>query len=257
MVKSMLKIIFLCLNVLYFGSVQALTLNGFTEFSSLVKINARSAGLIQSVVVKSGQKVKQGDVLMELDATPYQARHERAKALARSIQPALSTAQLELDRAQELFDRDSLSQVEMKNAENKAAAADGALKAAQAEVNLTQYQLQLTRVKSPMYARVIEVNASKGQYVDPSVDSSALITLVSSNSMHAVAVLNSDQWSSGLMNKKATVKYRNKVFQGKVSELGYQRVQQSGGLPAYEVRILFSTDDLIPAEMPVSIVIKD
>jgi RND family efflux transporter MFP subunit len=257
MVKSNLRILFLCLNVLYFGNAQALTLKGFTEFSSVVKINARSAGLVQSVVVKSGQIVKQGDVLMELDATPYQARHERAKALVRSLQPALSTAQLELDRAQELFDRDSLSQVEMKNAENKAAAADGTLKAAQADVNLTQYQLQLARIKSPVNARVIKINVSKGQYVDPSVDSSALITLVSSNSMYAVAVLNSEQWSSDLMNKKATVKYRNKVYQGKVSELGYQRVQQSDGSLAYEVRIIFSTGDLIPAEMPVSIEIKN
>jgi hypothetical protein len=93
--------------------------------------------------------------------------------------------------------------------------------------------------------------------VDPSVDSSALITLVSANSMNVVAVLNSDQWSPDLLNKKATVSYRGKVYQGKVSELGYQRVQQSGGLPAYEVPIVFSTEDMIPAEMPVSIEIKD
>jgi membrane fusion protein, multidrug efflux system len=257
MVKPILKTIFICFNVFYFGSVQALTLNGFTEFSAVMKINARTAGIVQSVDIKTGQQVRQGDVLFKLDATPYQAKHERAKALASSLQPALSTAQFELDRAQELYDRDSLSQVEFKNAENKAAAAEGAFNAAQADVRLARYQLQLTQVKSPMNARVIKVSTGTGQYVDPAVDSSTLITLVSANSMNAVAVLNSDQWHSDLLNKKATVKYRNKVYNGKVTELGYQRVQQAGGLPAYEVRINFATDDLIPAEMPVSIEIKD
>jgi RND family efflux transporter MFP subunit len=257
MVKQILKIIFLCSNVVYLSSVQALTLNGFTEFSSMVKINARTAGLVQTVEVKNGQEIRRGDMLFKLDATPYLAQYERAKAVANSLQPALNTAQLELDRAQELFDRDSLSQVELSNAQNKVAAADGAYKAAQADISFTRYQLQLAQVKSPMNARVIDVNTIKGQYVDPSVDSSALITLVSANSMNVVAVLNSDQWSPNLLNKKAKVSYRGKVYQGKVTELGYQRVQQSGGLPAYEVRIVFSTQDMIPAEMPVSIEIKD
>jgi RND family efflux transporter MFP subunit len=257
MVKPILKTMFFCAIVLHLASVQALSLNGFTEFSSVVKINARSAGIIQAVEVKSGQKIRRGDVLFKLDATPYQAQHERAKALASSLKPALNTAQLELDRAQELFDRDSLSQVEFTNAQDKVAAADGAYKAAQADISLSRYQLQQTQVKSPMTARVIDVSTVKGQYVDPSVDSSALITLVSANSMNAVAVLNSDQWSADLLNSKATVTYRNKVYQGKVSELGFQRVQQSVGLPAYEIRIVFSTEDLIPAEMPVSIDIKD
>lgn len=257
MVKTKFKILFFCLSVFYLGSVQALTLNGFTEFSSVIKINARSAGLVQSVAVESGQKVKQGEVLLELDATPFKAQAERAKALASALQPALSTAQLELDRAQELFDRDSLSQVELKNAENKAAAAEGALKAAQADVSLSQYQLQLSQMKSPVDARVIRVNTTQGQYVDPAVDTSALITLVSANNMNAVAVLNSDQWRADLIGKKATVKFRDKNYQGQVTQLGYQRVQQSGGLPAYEIRIAFPTNDLIPAEMPVSIEIRD
>ncbi len=257
MVKPILKITFFCATVLHLASAQALSLSGFTEFSSVVKINARSAGIIQAVDVKSGQKIRRGDVLFKLDATPYQAQYERARAVASSLQPALNTAQLELDRAQELFDRDSLSQVDLTNAQNKVAAADGAYKAAQADISFSRYQLQLTQVKSPMTARVIDVTTVKGQYVDPSVDSSALITLVSANSMNAVAVLNSDQWNADLLDKKATVTYRDKVYQGRVSKLGFQRVQLSGGLPAYEIRIVFSTEDLIPAEMTVSIEIKD
>ena len=257
MVNKMIRKIFLGLPLLCIGSVQALTLNGFTEFSMSTAINASTAGLVQSVHVAPGQKIKQGELLLQIDKTPYEAAEERAQAVLQSLQTAVDTAQLELDRAQELYDRDSLSQVEMKYAENKYSAAQGNYKAAQADLKLAEYHLNRTRIVSPINARVIRVNTSKGQYVNPEVESSALLTIVSSSSMSAVAVLNSDQWNPSLMNKKATVKYRDKVYQGQVNELGFVRVEQTGGLPAYEVRVLFSTNDVIPAEMPVSIEIKD
>jgi RND family efflux transporter MFP subunit len=257
MVRSIVKTVLLGLSMIYFGSVQALALNGFTRFDAESAINSSAAGVVKSVRVSTGQKVKRGDVLVELDATPYRAQLERAQALLKSLQPAMISAELELDRAMELFDRDSLSQVELKYAENKFAAAEGAYQAAQADVNLASYHLKQTQVKSPINARVIGVNTFPGHYVNPEVDSSTLLTIVSANSMQAVAVLNSDQWSSNLINKKATVKYRDKIYQGQVSELGFQRVEQSGGLPAYEIRVVFSTADLIPAEMPVSIDITD
>ncbi len=257
MVNKMIKILFLGLQVVYLGSVQALTLNGFTEFSMQSQMNSSTAGVVKSVLVSSGQTIKPGELLIQLDATPYQAGEEKARAMLQSLQTAVSTAQLELERAQELYDRDSLSQVELKYAENKQAAAEGAYRAAEADLKLAKYHLQQTRIVSPMHARVIGVNTFKGQYVNPEVESSALLTIVSASSMSAVAVLNSEQWNPGLMNRKATVKYRDQVYQGQVSELGFTRVEQSGGLPAYEIRVVFSTNDLIPAEMPVSIEIKD
>jgi RND family efflux transporter MFP subunit len=257
MVRLKHQIIFSCLAAFCWSQAQALTLNGFTEFANLSPMNAATAGTVQSIAVQPGQKVSSGDLLIKLDATPYQARYEGAQALANALKPAFNTAQLELDRAQELYDRDSLSQVELQNAQNKVAAADGKLKAALAEVALTRYQLQQASIHSPMNARVVKVHTFRGQYVDPAVDSTALITLVSSTSMKAVAVLNSDQWKAELMNKKARVKFRSQVYQGKVTELGYNRVEQSSGLPAFEVHISFTTDDLIPAEMPVSIEIED
>lgn len=257
MVKQAIKIIFACLGLLYFSTVQALLLNGVTEFAGVMQINARTAGVVQSIEVQSGQNVKQGALLLTLDATPFQARYERAQAIASSLHPGLINAQLELDRAQELYDRDSLSQIELKNAENKVAVADGAYKAALADVRLAKYELQQAAVKAPTKSRVMKVHTFIGQYVDPAVASVALVTLVSNNTMKAVAKLNSDQWSAQLVNKKVTVKYRNKVYQGKVDELGYQRIEQAGGLPAYEINITFSTDDLIPAEMPVSIEIQE
>ncbi len=235
----------------------ALSLNGYTDFVNTQQINAGVSGSILSVHVKPGQKVLKGDLLVKLDATPYRIRLDKAQALERSLLPAAESARLELERAQELYDRDSLSEVELKNAENKLAEADGVHQAAQADSLLAEYDLNNCIIRSTIEGRVLEVNTNPSYYVDPAVQSTVLLTLVESHHMKAIALINPDQWSSALINKKATVKFRGKIFHGKVSYIGYKGEIKSSGLPAYEVQVTFNTSTLIPAEMPVSIEVPD
>lgn len=237
--------------------VQALTLNGYTDHSAVVNLNARNSGIVQIINVKQGQRVKKGDVLIKLDGIAQQANLRRSQAIEKSLLPMVETAQLELDRAFELYDRDSLSQVELKNAENKLAQAEGEYLAAQADTEMAAYQLANAVIRSPINGRVMNIHVSIAHYVDPSVQDSPMITLIDSQQMKAVALVNSEQWSSSLLNKNATVEYRNKKFSGKVGYIGYNRIKQPGGTSAYEIHITFKSDSLIPADMPVSIRISD
>ncbi len=255
--KPLLKLLVGAGALMYSVAALALSLNGATEFGSVTVINARSAAVIMEIPVSPGNRVNAGDLLVRLDDTAYRARRDRAAARINGLQPAVNVAELELERALELFDRDSLSEVELKNAENRLAAAQAELQSAEADLRLASHELQQTRISAPAAGRVLSVNAGRGQYVDPTVSDSALVTLVDSRNMKAVALLTSDQWSPLLLNKKATVKYRNKAYTGIVSRLGLQRVEQAAGLPAYQVEISFSTDSLIPAQMPVSIDISE
>ncbi|MCK4710569.1 MAG: biotin/lipoyl-binding protein, partial [Gammaproteobacteria bacterium] len=58
------RLIILVGSLLYLPVSQALNLNGFTRFGSLVELNARVSGVVQSIKVKPGQRVKKGDVLI-------------------------------------------------------------------------------------------------------------------------------------------------------------------------------------------------
>lgn len=241
----------------YIPAGHALSLDGITGFASTIHLNASTEGKIIVIPVKTGQTVKKGDLLIKLDATPHKARLAHAKAIEKSFLPAVTTAQLELERALELYDRDSLSQIELKNVENKLLLAEGAYQAAQAELALAEYELIQTSVRSPIDGRVISLVVNIGQYVNPQVTTDSLISLVNNQRMKAVATINSDQWRHGLMNKKATVKFRDKTYHGSVTYLGLNRIKLSSGLPAYEIHVSFDTDNLIPADMPVSIEIRE
>ena len=125
-IKSIIPLIML----LHLPLSQALTLNGFTAFDSVIELNARVSGVVDTIAVKPGQLVQKGDLLIQLDTVPYRARLDRAMAIEKSLQPVVLTAQMELERAEELYDRDSLSQVALKNAENALAKAEGNYQAA-------------------------------------------------------------------------------------------------------------------------------
>jgi len=255
--KKIIKTLSILMTLLVAVPAHALTLNGFTDFASSLQINARSQGIVKSISAKPGQRISQGDELIRLDGVSQQANLSRATAIAKSLLPVVETAQLELERALELYDRDSLSQVELKNAENKLAQAEGQYQAAQADVRRAEYQLQNTVIRSPIDGRVLQLHVNEGQYLDPAVDDSSLITLIDSRSMKALALVNSEQWAPELLGKPSVVKFRNRNYTGKVSYIGYKRIKQPSGTSAYEIHIKFNTDTLIPADMPVSITINE
>lgn len=253
--KSQLMI--LVAGCLLWSSAQALSLNGFTRFSAAVGVNASVAGKVESIAVKQGQRVNKGDVLITLDSTELKFELERANALSKSLLPAYETAQLELERAEELYDRDSLSQVDLKIAESAMLKAEGEYEVAQAALSLATYRLGQARIESPLTGRVLSVEVSPGVYVNPEINSQPMVNLVDSRRLQAIAAIKSEQWDANLLNKSATVTFRGRSFDGNVTSLGLARVQQSSGLPAYELSVTFTTDQLIPADMPVTIDIKE
>jgi RND family efflux transporter MFP subunit len=235
----------------------ALTLNGVTLFGDEVAVNAHSAGVIQAVRVAEGQRVKKGDVLIELDHRPMQVAYDRAIALHKAQEPTVQNATFEFERARELYDRDSLSEFELRKAEMNLTEAQARLDAAAADVRLAEIDLERATLRSPVSALVLEVAANAGQYVDPAASLGSLVRLVVTRKMLARATLTSEQWDPGLQRKKTTVVFRGKSYNGRVSHLGYTRVEQAGGLPAYQIEVSFSPDQPIPAQMPVSIEFAD
>lgn len=236
---------------------QALSLNGITEFSNVLHLNAATRGVIQSIEVKPGQRITKGDVLIRLDDTAHQASLQRNNAIASSLEPDVTIAQLEFERAEELYALDSLSQVDLQNAENKLVRAQGDYQAAQAEAQIAAYDLKQTVLIAPFDGRVLEVHVSAAQYVDPAVENVRLVTLADSRRMIAVAEIGANQWSASLINKPATVKVQNRQLNGKVSFLSFKPETGASGGQIYRLHVSFATGTPIPAGLPVAVEIQD
>lgn len=245
--------------MLCFVSTQmmAFELKGRTEFAGVYSINSAVSGVVNNVLVRPGQLVKRDELLLKLDERPFQASVTQAEAMVTLRKPARDQMLTELERAQELFDRDSLALVELQQSENNLQVAEGELAAAEAQLELANYHLLQASISAPDDLLVLDVNTHPMQFINTAVSDEALIVLANHHEMLAISFLGPDQWDAGLVGKPAQVDYLGKQYRGRVISLDYRRRQDSSNSDGFELRVLFVASGEIPANMPVTIEIQN
>src|SRR5215470_16236583 len=83
-------------------------------------LSFRVAGRIQERRVKTGDQVKEGDVLAILDAAPYQAELDRVAANLQRARAAYANAASQLDRDKQLFAKGIVAKARFENSESSA-----------------------------------------------------------------------------------------------------------------------------------------
>ena len=121
-------------------SSHAQQLQGVLDWGETVKLGFPVTGVVQDVHVNAGDRVKSGQVLVSLDQQPFNAAVQKCKARLERIQPSIFDAKLELDRAEELFERTVLSEVELQRI-------DGDYKELLAEENMIKADQQQMKWK--------------------------------------------------------------------------------------------------------------
>lgn len=130
-----------------------------------VELTTRVSGVVDQVLVKAGQRVARGAVLLRLDATILQARRDEAAAELARAQADEGDARRELERAQELFNRTVSSTTELDAATLRHARAQAALSAAAARQTIAQKNLHDAELKAPFDGVVDAVPGAPGVVV--------------------------------------------------------------------------------------------
>lgn len=237
--------------------VQALQVNGHSEFAQRYELNASVSGYVAEVPAYRGKRVKRGDVLLVLDQSSYRLALGKARATVMLRRPAQAQMLNDLEKAQELFDRDSLALVDLQQAENDLQVAQGYLDIARAELGEAELALKHTVLRAPVDGLVLRLHTHQNRYINTGVADQSLVTLVGSQNMLAIAALPFEQWNPALVGKPAKVTCRGKSYHGKVLDLDYGGARNTTGLAVFELRVLFGANDEIPANMPVTIDIQE
>jgi len=107
------------------------------------------SGVVSSVNVKVGDKVKVGTVLAVLDLTPFTAAKRAAKATLDLAKLILTQSEVKLEQAQKLFNSLSTSGEELENAIAEHARALSGYEVAKTQVEITTWHWQQATLKSP------------------------------------------------------------------------------------------------------------
>jgi len=143
-----------------------------------VEIRPRVSGYITEIHFEAGAIVKKGDLLYVIDPRPYQADFDRAAAEVQRMDAQLKLAQIELNRATELRNKNTISASEF---DQKAATSQGAAAAkssAEAAKNSAALNLEFTQIKSPIDGRVSDARITLGNLVQPGAGPESVLTTV-------------------------------------------------------------------------------
>jgi len=151
-----------------------------SEFLSVLKsrhssaINPQVEGQIVKILVKSGDHVKMGESLLQIDPLKQEATVSSQEA-ARAAQEANKRfAQISLERAKKLFDAGVISKQDYDNAQTTYDAADAQLRALEEQVRTQKVQLHYYQVSAPRDGIVGDIPVRVGD----SVGLSTLLTTV-------------------------------------------------------------------------------
>lgn len=130
-----------------------------------VELTTRVSGVVKELLVKPGQRVRKGAVLLRLDPTVLRAQLDEAAAEQMRADADEEDAKRELDRAEELFNRTVSSTSELEGATLRHVRAKATLATANARLAIAKKNLSDTELKAPFSGVVAAVPGMPGTVV--------------------------------------------------------------------------------------------
>ncbi len=118
-----------------------------------VMVHVRVDGELEQVNFTEGQNVKQGDVLAKIDARPFQAQLDQARATEAHDEAQLANAKLNLDRDTALVAKDYATRQAVDTEKAQVAQLEATVRGDQAAIENAQTQLSYTTIVSPLDGR--------------------------------------------------------------------------------------------------------
>lgn len=151
---------------------------GRTAAIENVEVRPRISGHIQAVKFQSGQLVKKGDALFQIDPRWHQAEFDRRAADYEQAKVKLANAEREAKRTTTLLASKAISAEEADQREARFQEAKAALLAAEAARDFVKLDLEHTIIRSPIDGRVSRAFVTEGNYVSGVAGMATLLTTI-------------------------------------------------------------------------------
>ncbi len=140
---------------------------GTLKASSRTEISARVMAPIIRIAVRAGQRVKEGDVLVELDDRDFQSQLSQAKTSVAAAEASLSEAEKNYERSKKLLVNNSISHSEMDQATAKYEVAKAKRNEAKDSVTRAEVAVSYTKITAPRSGIIVDRLVDQGGMAQP------------------------------------------------------------------------------------------
>jgi len=218
------------------------------EPKSLSTLSFEVAGKLNAVPLEVGQRVQQGQTLLELDKTSFQIQLDNAEAGIVAARAARDNAVDNLERQEQLLERGTITKVARDKAETEAIAAEARLEQSIKARDSARETLGRTAITAPIDGIINAVDAVSFGTVSPGAP---MVSLYASDEFEISFSVNFDTVSQLVVGTQATVRLADVpslTLAAIVSELG-SRADAVSSFPV--VLRLEETDPILKAGMAV------
>ena len=204
--------------------------------AQVIQIAPRISGPIVNLPIVDNQMVRAGDLLFEIDPRTFKAAVDSAAADLQQAQVEAKDKKEEADRAIKIRKRDrgAMSQQQLERKVNDQSSAEAAVRAAQAQLEQAQLNLEFAQVKAPVDGYVTNLNLRLGSQA---VANQPALALIDINSYWIHGYFREDRINGVNAGDRAIVtlmSYPDRPLEGRVDSLGWG-IAQSDGSTGYNL----------------------
>jgi membrane fusion protein, multidrug efflux system len=144
---------------------------GKTESFKEVEVRAQVTGTLLKRAYVEGSVVKKGDLLFQLDPTPFQTTVNQVKAMVTQRQASVNKADRDIERLKPLLAEKAVAQKEYDDALSSKEEATAALESANASLQQAEINLNYTRITAPISGITGKTLKDEGSLVSAGTDS--------------------------------------------------------------------------------------
>jgi HlyD family secretion protein len=201
------------------------TATGTLSAVTTVQVGSQVSGVISRLYADFNSTVKKGQMLAELDPTPFQAQVEQRRADLTQAQVQTDDARLKYERQRRLMESGLTSQAEVDATQSAFKSANAQVRQAQAALSQVLTNLGYTKIISPIDGIVVDRQYDVGQTVAASFQAPTLFQIAQDLTKMQVQA-DVDQSDIGRIQVGQVARftvdaYPEDEFRGRISQIRY------------------------------------
>ncbi len=146
-------------------------------FAQEIKVSTIVQGKIERVLVKEGQRVNKGDLLVIIDPVLYTTQRDSLKAQLNSQKATLEKVERDFKRYEELFNRGLLSRSEYEDWKSKYEREVSQYEVLKAQLERVEKLIEYCTIRSPTRGIVKRLFVREGMFVNGTLNPEVLLVL--------------------------------------------------------------------------------